>query len=306
MDRADSHHQHPAPDEVGRLLAETREAFGLSVADVAAQLRLSTRQVEALETEDYERLPGKTFTRGFVRNYARLLQMDPEPLMAALEQALPRSRVSDILPKTENIPFSTGKADGWRRYLLLLSLLVLVIPLVLFQAYRDSSAPTTSFTSPAPAPVAVPPVSAPPAAEPAPAPAPPGGATEPAASSGAALPSGQSPAEPAQAENPPPPRLDAQPEPAASAPAPAPGPVAPGAATLRFRFAQESWVEVRDLAGQVVATQLNRADSEWTVQVKPPVALVVGNAAGVTLERNGESVALSPRSGSGVARLTLE
>ncbi|HSO07352.1 MAG TPA: helix-turn-helix domain-containing protein, partial [Pelomicrobium sp.] len=159
MDRADSTQQHPAPDEVGRLLAETREAYGLSLGDVASRLRLSPRQIEALEAEDYERLPGKTFIRGFVRNYARLLQMDPAPLLAALEHALPESRASEILPRAENIPFSTGKPDTWRRYLLLLVLLLVVIPLVLFEAYRDRSATEAPLS--APAPLAVPPLAAP-------------------------------------------------------------------------------------------------------------------------------------------------
>lgn len=285
MDRADSNHRHPAPDEVGRLLAETREAFGLSVADVAAQLRLAPRQIKALESEDYERLPGKTFTRGFVRNYARLLQMDPEPLLAALEQALPQSRASEILPRIENIPFSTGKEDGWRRYLLLLGLLVLVIPLVLYEAYRDRSVPETPFS----APVAVPPVAPPPAATPVPVP------VEPPAPA-----DGPAPLPPA-AETP------APSESAGSGARPAaPAPPAADVASLRFRFAQESWVEVRDAKGDLVASQLNRPDSEWTVRGKLPLTLVVGNAAGVTLELNGEAVALNPRAGSGVARLTLE
>lgn len=281
MDRADRQHQHPAPDEVGRLLADTREALGLSVADVAAQLRLSSRQIEALEADDYERLPGKTFTRGFARNYARLLQLDPEPLLAALEHALPQSGGGEIVPKTEDIPFSTGRDESGRRYLLLLGLLVLVIPLVLYDAYRDRGVAEAPLRAPVTVPVA------PPAVAPAPAaPTPAVPEQPPALPAAEALP--PAPPEPRTAEQPP-----------AAAPA-------PGEALLRFRFEQESWIEVTDANGQPVARQLNPPGSEWTVRGRLPLNLVVGNAAAVTLELNGEPVALNPRPGSGTARLTLK
>jgi cytoskeleton protein RodZ len=286
MDRADRQHQHPAPDEVGRLLADTRQALGLTVGDVAAQLRLSRRQIEALEADDYERLPGKTFTRGFVRNYARLLQLDAEPLLASLDQALPSSGGGEILPKTEDIPFSSGRDDGRRRYLLLLALLLLVIPLVLYETYRDRGVAEAPLRSPVAVPVS------PPAAEPAPA-----ASAPPAETAAPAQP--PAPTEPAPTAEAAPP---AQPEPPAAQPVAAP---AVGEALLRFRFEQESWVEVSDAKGQPVARQLNRAGSEWTLRARLPLSLVVGNAEGVTLELNGEPVALSARPGSGVARLTL-
>ena len=66
---------------VGQELAAAREARGLAVADVAQQLKFAPRQLEALEQEQFEALPGHTFTRGMVRNYARLLKLDPEPLV---------------------------------------------------------------------------------------------------------------------------------------------------------------------------------------------------------------------------------
>ncbi|MDO9063656.1 MAG: helix-turn-helix transcriptional regulator, partial [Sulfuricella sp.] len=66
----------------GKVLAEAREKLGLSVVEVARQLRLSPRQIEALEADDHASLPGKTFLRGFLRNYAKLLQLDPDPLLA--------------------------------------------------------------------------------------------------------------------------------------------------------------------------------------------------------------------------------
>ena len=56
----------------GALLREAREAAGMSIDAVAQQLKLAPRQVQALEDGDFAHLPGRTFVRGFMRNYARL------------------------------------------------------------------------------------------------------------------------------------------------------------------------------------------------------------------------------------------
>ncbi|HWV88887.1 MAG TPA: helix-turn-helix domain-containing protein, partial [Burkholderiales bacterium] len=66
---------------VGRELAAAREAQGLALADVAQQLKFAPRQLEALEQEHFAALPGATFAKGMVRSYARLLKLDPEPLL---------------------------------------------------------------------------------------------------------------------------------------------------------------------------------------------------------------------------------
>src|SRR5436190_15313444 len=74
----------PSPDGPGARLRAAREAAGLSLDQVAQQLKLAPRQVKALEDENFGELPGRTFSRGFVRNYARLLNLDPEDLLSHL------------------------------------------------------------------------------------------------------------------------------------------------------------------------------------------------------------------------------
>ena len=61
-----------AAHSAGALLRDAREAAGLSIDAVAQQLKLAPRQVQALEDDDFAQLPGRTFVRGFMRNYARL------------------------------------------------------------------------------------------------------------------------------------------------------------------------------------------------------------------------------------------
>ena len=66
---------------VGAELQRTREARGLALSEVAQQLKFAPRQLEALEQDRFDLLPGGTFARGMVRSYARLLKIDPEPLV---------------------------------------------------------------------------------------------------------------------------------------------------------------------------------------------------------------------------------
>src|SRR5512139_3689632 len=73
---------------VGARLRVAREMRQMSVDEVAQALKLGPRQVEALESGNWQGLPGQTFVRGFVRNYARLLQIDPAPLMDHLDATL--------------------------------------------------------------------------------------------------------------------------------------------------------------------------------------------------------------------------
>src|SRR5512147_626254 len=77
----------PQKFSVGAVLREAREQQGLSVADVANRIKFAPRQIEAMEADDYAQLPEATFVRGFVRSYARLLEIDAAPLLAALPQS---------------------------------------------------------------------------------------------------------------------------------------------------------------------------------------------------------------------------
>ena len=65
----------------GQTLADGREAKGLTIADVAGQLNVTEEIVNGLERDDYNSLPPAIYTRGYLRNYANLLGIDPEPLL---------------------------------------------------------------------------------------------------------------------------------------------------------------------------------------------------------------------------------
>ncbi|WP_090444581.1 RodZ domain-containing protein [Duganella sp. CF458] len=69
----------------GAALAAAREAMGLSVEQVADQLKLAPRQVAAIEQGDFDALPNRAVTRGFIRAYAKAVRLDPAPLVAMVE-----------------------------------------------------------------------------------------------------------------------------------------------------------------------------------------------------------------------------
>ncbi len=69
-------------DSPGRRLRIARQARGMSQADIAAQLHLSSTIINALETDEHERMPGPVFVRGYLRNYARLLGLDENDVLS--------------------------------------------------------------------------------------------------------------------------------------------------------------------------------------------------------------------------------
>ena len=287
-------HPHDGVAGVGARLRVAREVRHLTVSDVAQTLKLGARQVEALENGDWQGLPGQTFIRGFVRNYARLLQIDPAPLMELLDTSLEKQGDSLHVPASRPMAMPTGHPRRDRTVVFAGVALVVAALAAYFLLPGDLSAlrqqaqgliDSLARKEPPPAPVV----------ENAPPPAP--AAAEPVFPPGAT---------PQQVMNP-----QAQ-APAEMAPAQLSAPVAPATAAsgevaqLRFVFARESWVEVRDRDNKVVFSQRNPAGVEQSVGGQGPLSLVIGNAPGVTLFWRGQAVDLAPHTKGEVARLVLE
>lgn len=275
----------PSP-RPGRLLADARAARGMTVAEAALQLKLSASQVSALEADDYSRLPGPVFTRGFVRNYARLLDLDGEALVNAMDLPHAPAPASAAVPVSRDIPFPAKRASNWLPYAI--GLLVLVAAVVVFEflisAPQQAVVVTVSPPVTAPAPV--------PAAEPA--------ARTPSVAEQAAADSPASPVSAVAVDA----ATPAQVEAAANA---APTPQRqPGMGEAHFVFSGASWVEVRDRNERVLFSQLNPGGTEQRVTGRPPFNVVVGNASEVRLNYNGRPFDLAPHTRVEVARFILE
>lgn len=264
----------PAP---GRRLAEARAAQSLTQSDVARQLKLSVWQVEALESGRYQQLPGAIFVRGFIRNYARLVKLDPDALVQSLGDSVPAPSPRPEPSPSRDIPFP---ATGGRRWVAWgAAAAVLLGLLALYEFFLNESAEPGA----APAPASTEPRSRPASAK-------------PAATVAAAEPA--SPATPAPA--------DGRGEAVQAAAVPASDPPAKrGERQVKLAFDQECWVEIRDRNERVIFSQLNRPGTEQSVTGLPPFSVVVGNAHGVRLTYDDKPIDLAPHTKVDVARLIL-
>lgn len=104
---------------IGNTLRHAREARGETLADAAHSLKLAPKQLEALELERFDLLPGRAFVRGFLRNYARHLGLDAEQLIGRLtDSAAVTPTQLDLTPPTNaggTMPSGGGSASGGSR-----------------------------------------------------------------------------------------------------------------------------------------------------------------------------------------------
>lgn len=96
----------------GAQLAALREARGWTTAEIASQLNLANRQIQALEEDNYAALPGMVIVRGFVRAYAKVLQTDPAPILAAIVDANAEPVAQLVERNTLSASFSETKLSS--------------------------------------------------------------------------------------------------------------------------------------------------------------------------------------------------
>lgn len=297
------------PLGIGDALKAAREAKGWTVQDAATKLRLMVRQVEAMEAEDYAALGQPVFARGFVRNYARLLGMDPEPLLTRMAEsgAAPAEKV-----ETES--YAPVTSQGISPVLigaLAVLAFVLAIPAAMYWWLNsgedeEHAAPAVQTEPVAPSAPEVQPAQAPEAALPAVPPAP--AETLAPAAVPAVPPAAPKPATPAE---PSPLKPESPPAPAADAAAPeaSGNPYLPANfrnKSIRLQFDQDAWVQIRDGNGRAIHSTLSKAGSSVELSGRPPFEFVVGNAANVRMTYGGRPFDIKPYIGETVARFTLE
>lgn len=78
-------------DSPGQQLRQAREARKLELSQLATSLRIAPQVVEALEQDDYAQLPSAVFVSGYIRSYARLVGLDPEPLNQSFRRLHPNA-----------------------------------------------------------------------------------------------------------------------------------------------------------------------------------------------------------------------
>ncbi|WP_246210911.1 RodZ domain-containing protein [Vogesella oryzae] len=270
--------------QIGQQLRTAREAQGLSLLDVVDRLKLSPRQLEAIEAGQFDRLPGVTFVRGFVRNYARFLELDSDGLMALLDAQFPPVKVEPapvVAAVAEQRPARSGKNWLWLLPLLAAGGVI---------GWLQFAKQTTSSSEPQALQLEVQGASVPvvesslPAAE---------QKAEASAMQAVAPVVASAPAVAA-------PVVAANPAPTASAPV-----AAAGEKSVRLTTRQESWVEVSDAHGKKVIFGLLPAGSDKQATGVPPFKLTIGNAAQVDLAYDGAAVDLKSKIRGTTAKFEL-
>jgi cytoskeleton protein RodZ len=294
-------------DAAGAVLLRERRRQGLSLGDISRQLKLSVRQVEALERDDYSGYKGPVFIHGFIRNYAKLLGLDPEPLIRATDLMLNPPQVPAAAPREpeRSEPVRTDQGRNWLWPTAVTLVVVGIVISAYFSAHRApdaarSSAPVAARDKPEPSSKIVAEVKT-------------GVDSKAKVEAKPEVESADRPTPKAEAKPEARPETKAETkarvEPAARASVEATEAIAAessGRVTVRMIFEQESWVEIKDRAGNTIFGQLNPAGSRRSVSGEPPLSVVVGHSAGVRLFLGDKSIDLAPHTRVDVARLTLE
>lgn len=314
----------------GELLRQARERAGLSQEDIAGKLKLAARQIAAIESGDLASLPERTFTRGFMRSYARLVGVDPTAL--GLDQpAAQATAPTEFRQATEvkgEVTFDpSGKsrsAARWAVPVLLVAALAAgvvyfqgghlssMLPVklgggpqapslktaVAAQAEQAEAAKQAAATPQAGAVGSV--ITAPPATSPTPT------ATDaPASTPATATAPANSPATSTEPSviTPPAPAASPAATPAAAPVATAPAPQA-GEKRISLTFKGKSWTEVRS-KGEVIFSE-NAQPGTREFNGAPPLSFAVGNASNVTLMIDGKPFDITNQTRNDVARFRVE
>ena len=73
--------QQLVPRGPGEVFKQARARAGISIEEVSSFLHLPLVVIDALESDQQDRMPEPTYVKGYIRSYARYLELDPEPLI---------------------------------------------------------------------------------------------------------------------------------------------------------------------------------------------------------------------------------
>ncbi len=274
----ESHENRAGP---GQLLRQAREAQGLAIAQVAAELHLGENQIDALESERFELIGAPVFVRGHLRNYASLLKLDSEQLLGHMQ---PLGTDPNPAAVSTEVEMAMQRDRRVRRIKLAAGFLIAVVVLFyvgLWIVERVNDLDGAELAGP-------PPIIVPQAAG--------GEAAGDVDTPGSAAQSIELPAMAADA--------GAVGEPLAAEP---PAQAAPITKRLTVRFNRESWIEAYDARGRRLIYEMGAAGSERTLTGVPPVEIFLGFADGVEILVDGEPFALqNARRRGNTAQIPIE
>ena len=290
-------------ESIGQALKAARLAQVMSVQDIARQLRLSEKQIEAIENDDHSKFPNQIFLRGFIRNYAKLVREDTKKFSQLLGETFPPTSTQAITFSVDGTPFIPDHKKS-KGNLIILLIVVLVSSLLGYEVYRSVGDDPKTNENIENGTVAETIIQLETEIEQVP-------EDNQNQLSSVIKSNGsdfnvlieevevdQQGGDFLDKEQKVETALEVEDKPVESG----------GGATLRFKFTGESWVEVKDAEGKKIFSQTSPGNTEETVNGSPPFSLTIGNAASVRLFYNDEPVdlILYTNTNGGVARLSLD
>jgi len=265
-------------DEFFQELKRIRESKGLRLEDIAQRYKIRPSFLESIESGSFEDLPEPVYTQTFIKTYAGLLGVDTGPILARYAKYIettmpapppepPKEQVREA--RTENAIFDRlGSMGGRLGWAVLTLAVVVILGIYVFQDSGERPIPAKSVAREAVKPAEKPP--------------------DAASQQQAAVQTAVPQAAPTQTAAPEQKKPEAPPPAEKKEPSP-PAPSAAGALSLTIEATEAAWVQVK--ADKTPAVQkLMQAGEKLTTEAKDRITVDLGNAGGVQITFQGQSL----------------
>ncbi len=281
MNEADQHFQTDL--SVGEILRRTRLHYNQSLPDIERALRIRASQLEALETGNYEKLPGRVYVIGFIRSYSEYLGLNGEKMVHLFKtQAGGRA----VPPAQMNFPVMASDTKMPQFWQVGLSVIAVLIILAVWWTMQSQDRALVTEVPPV-ASILPEEQQAQPPAQPAEEMPPQPATVQNTAEAKVNPVSAEIAAAAAEIAKTP----EAEDSVAAQAPVePATVPAAEAEKGVILNIKTNSWVEIRGKEGKSIVSRVLKAGDRYFVPDRPDLTISLGNSGGVELEVDGKKL----------------
>lgn len=135
---------------VGELLKLEREKRRISRSQLAQEIRVKENFIHALEENRFDDLPAAVFVKGYIKAYARILNFDPEPMLALLRRDFKESAKGKLVPQEFLKPVLKSSSLSSVRFILLggVGVFLVLFTYIAIRWYSFISPPKVTITAP--------------------------------------------------------------------------------------------------------------------------------------------------------------
>ena len=126
--------KNDSSETVGNVLRKKREVIGLSIDNIANQLNLDPKLIESLEKNDYVKFNIETYIKGYLRAYAKVLDLDGDTIINLYKESNPE-KTPEILP---NVKPKSQRNSGDKSVKLFFYIIALTIALSILVWYQNN------------------------------------------------------------------------------------------------------------------------------------------------------------------------